>query len=211
MVDKDQFCINKKPQNETIVVGKNNVLVNAFVYVRLPLGTKIDVHPAYQANLQQPVTLDNNGCMFSPRAFCVRLGQELAIKNSDPVGHNTNIYLFGFNQVVAANETLKVKANKDQGMPAKLECNLHKWMNAYMLCQDHPYMAVTGQNGEFEIKDIPAGEHNFQFWHETGYLRDAKFKGGVTDAKKGQAKIKIVAGQLTDLGDVVIKAGSLRP
>jgi hypothetical protein len=39
---------------------------------------------------------------------------------------------------------------------------------------DHPWAAVTGPNGEFEIKNVPAGTYKFQVWHEAagggGYL-----------------------------------------
>ena len=40
-------------------------------------------------------------------------------------------------------------------------------------------MAVSGDDGTFEIKNIPAGKHEFQFWHEAaGYLKNVQFKGG---------------------------------
>ena len=56
-----------------------------------------------------------------------------------------------------------------------VDCNIHPFMKGHLLVQDHPYMAVSGEDGTFEIKNIPAGKHEFQFWHEAaGYLKNLK-------------------------------------
>ena len=39
-------------------------------------------------------------------------------------------------------------------------------MRGYLFPIDHPFAAVTGPNGEFEIKNVPAGEHSFRIWAE---------------------------------------------
>ena len=38
---------------------------------------------------------------------------------------------------------------------------------------DHPYYAVTDEDGKFEIKDAPAGNYRIVYWHE-----NVGFKGG---------------------------------
>jgi len=44
-------------------------------------------------------------------------------------------------------------------------------MNAYHLVQDHSFMAITDALGEFELHDLPLGDHKFIIWHERpGYL-----------------------------------------
>ncbi len=84
-------------------------------------------------------------------------------------------------------------------------------MKAYLLSLPHPYMAVSGEDGTFEIKDMPAGAHEFQFWHEApGYLKNLKFKGGMTDSRHGRAKITIAAGKTLDLGDIKVSASLLK-
>jgi hypothetical protein len=209
-VSKDQFCIDKKPVNEAIVVGKDNALVNAYVYLRLATGQKVDIHPDYEAKLKEPTSLDNNGCLFVPHAIALRKGQTLVVKNSDPVGHNTNISVFSFNQIIPANGEVKITANAEGSLPQDVTCNIHPWMKGKVLCQNHPYMAITGEDGTFEIKNIPAGEREFQFWHEAaGYLKNVKLKSGTTDAR-GRAKLKVPAGQPLDLGDIKVKASVLK-
>jgi plastocyanin len=210
-VTKDQFCMDKKPENDSLVIGKDNALVNAVVYLRVAAGSaKVAINPEYEAKFKEPVVLDNNGCMFHPHITQVRVGQTLDVKSSDPVGHNTNIALLSFNQTIPSMGTTPVKVTQGAAIPMPVVCNIHPWMKGYILALDHPYSAVTGEDGTFEIKDMPAGQQEFQFWHESGYLKNVALKGGTTD-NRGRAKLKIEAGKTLDLGDIKVKASGLKP
>jgi hypothetical protein len=210
VVNKDQFCIAAKPVNDSIVVGKNNELANVAVYLRVATGgPKVTVHPNYAAAMAKPVMLDNKGCMFVPHITVVRKDQSLEVTNSDPVGHNTNISTFAFNQLIPAMGKVPIKVSQTSAVPTPVVCNIHPWMKGYVLPLDHPYAAVTGTDGVFEIKDIPVGEHEFQFWQDSGYLKGLKFKGGATDTR-GRAKIKVAAGETLDLGDIKVPAANLK-
>ena len=59
---------------------------------------------------------------------------------------------------------------------------------------DHPFFAVTGTDGSFEIKGVPAGDQNVVVWQERG--------GYVTPGAGRGTPVKVVAGQVTDMGDV---------
>ena len=48
-----------------------------------------------------------------------------------------------------------------------LECNVHGWMNAFVGVTDHPYFAVSGDDGMFTISGLPAGTYTLEAWHET--------------------------------------------
>ena len=210
---KDAFCSDKKPTNQSLVIGKDNSLVNAVVYLRVPTGKKVEINPEYAAKLQEPAILDNSGCSFHPHILMVRVGQPFIIKNSDPVGHNTKASLVAngqFNVTVAAGQETKTPITKAESLPLPVNCNIHPFMEGHLLVQDHPYMAVSGDDGSFEIKDIPAGKQEFQLWHEaSGYLKNLKFKGGVTD-RRGRAELTIPAGQTLDLGDIKVPASGLK-
>ena len=212
-VTKDQFCIDKKPVNEAIVVGEGGALANVVIFIRLPRRGKIEAHPDYQAQLSEPVVLDNNGCSFRPHIALVRVGQPFIIKNSDPVGHNTKASLVAngqFNVTIAAGQETKTPLNRAENLPLPVNCNIHPWMQGHVLVQDHPYMAATGEDGSFEIKNIPAGKHEFQFWHEAaGYLKAIKYKGGVAN-RQGRADLTIAAGKTLDLGDIKVPANLLK-
>ena len=208
-VTKDAYCVDKKPVNESIVIGKDNALVNAVVYLKVATGQKVTVAPEYDAKMKEPVVLDNNGCSFKPHITLIRVGQTLDIKNSDPVGHNTNVAVFAFNQTIPTGGQTQVKASTAGTLPQPVVCNIHPFMKGYVLALDHPYMTVTGEDGTFEIKNIPVGKHDFQFWHEaSGYLKDLTLKGGKTD-RRGKAELTIEAGKTLDLGDIKVKANAL--
>src|SRR3954453_22519937 len=76
LVNKDKYCIDHKPTNDALVVGKDNSLVNVFLLLRPQLGKKVDIHPDYAAMLKEPVVLDNHFCTFKPHIVLARLGQE---------------------------------------------------------------------------------------------------------------------------------------
>ncbi len=211
-ITKDpEFCGQHKLVSDSVVVGKGGELANAVVFLRAPLGKKVEVHPDYEAKLKEAAVLDNHFCTFKPHIVLLRVGQKLTIKNSDPVGHNTKIDLFSFNQSVGANGQTEVVNSKDFALPSPVECNIHPWMKAHLVSLKHPYMAASAEDGTFEIKNLPAGPNEFQFWHEApGYLKSLKLKPGSTDTR-GRVKLTIPAGQTLDLGDIKVPAAVLKP
>src|SRR5882757_5582810 len=115
--DKDAYCVGKMPANKSIVIGKDNALVNAIVYLRLATGQKVEANPEFKADLDKPLVLDNNGCEFHPHVTLAQVGQTLDIKNSDPVGHNTNVQVLQFNQIIPSNGDTKVKISTPGPLP----------------------------------------------------------------------------------------------
>ena len=49
----------------------------------------------------------------------------------------------------------------------RFKCDVHPWMGAYMGVLDHPFFAVSGADGSFEIDGLPAGDYVIEAWHET--------------------------------------------
>jgi hypothetical protein len=208
----DAFCINLKPVNKAVVVGEKAGLVNAVVFLRPARNEKVEAHPDYAAAMETPAVLDNKNCEFLPHVTLVRVGQPLIVKNSDTTGHNTNADMQQngrFNVLIAAGSENKMMLGKTEALPALVKCNIHAFMEGHLLVQDHPYMVVSGADGSFEIKNIPAGTREFQFWHERGNLRDLKFTGGTTN-NRGRANIAIKAGQTLDLGEIKVPVSLLK-
>lgn len=207
-IGKDQFCIEKNPANESVIVGKDNELVNAVVYLRVPKeGPKVAIHPDYETMFKEPVVLEMKNCTFRPHVFAVRVGQTLKIKNRDPVGHNPNAPSVAYSSLITGGDN-SLKVTYSAKVPMPIVCNIHPWMKGYVLSLEHPYAAITSDDGKFEIKNIPVGEHEFQFWHESGFLKNVVFKSLKTDSR-GRAKLEIVADKTLDVGDIKVKAESL--
>lgn len=209
-VNKDvEYCGKHNLVDETVTVGENGGLTNVFIYLYVKKGKSVDVHPDLEKPGDEKIILDNKGCRFEPHALIVRTGETLEIRNSDPgIGHNTNAQTLlsnpKFNEQVSNDSPIVKVFEKTESYPAEVACNVHPWMKSYILIRNNPYMAVTGADGSFEIKDIPAGKHEFIFWQEgVGNLRKLEV-GGTKTSRKGRAKLVIPAGETLDLGDVKV-------
>lgn len=210
-INKDQdTCGKHNLVDETVVVGEGGALQNAvvFIYTRKAL----DVHPDYEASAKEAVVLDNKGCRFEPHILAVRTGQPLQIHNSDPVGHNTNAAFVQnptFNQMITSGTPVSITLAKAEPVPAAVACNIHPWMKGHVVVREDPYVGISNDKGEFEIKNIPVGQHEFVFWHEAkGNMRDLKLKEGKTD-RRGRVKLKITANETLDLGEIKVPAAAL--
>lgn len=209
----EPYCVEHKPMDESVLVGDDGGLANVVVYLRAGRRDKIEAHPDYATSVTQPVVLDNNGCSFQPHVALLRTTQPLNIKNSDPVGHNTKIDLkknASFNQTIPAGSEIPFHAPKPEALPMPVNCSIHPFMKGLLLVLDHPYMVTSGTDGTFEIKNVPAGKHEFQFWHESpGYLKMVKFQGGATN-RQGRADLTVADGQTLDLGTIKVPASTLQ-
>jgi hypothetical protein len=101
--------------------------------------------------------------------FGIRVGQRLDIKNSDPTLHNIHALQaanqeFNTGQPIQGQITPRTFQQKEVMIPFK--CDVHGWMNAYMGVLDHPYFAVTGSDGTFDMKTLPPGTYTIEAWHE---------------------------------------------
>jgi hypothetical protein len=213
-ITKDEYCMQTEPVNESVVVGEDGGLANAVVFLSLPRRGKIEAHPDFAAHLSEPAVLDNKGCAFNPHVLLVRVGQPLVIKNSDPapVSHNTNVTFSqnaSFNVIIPVGEERTVTLSKAETLPMPVRCNIHPWMQGSIFVQDHPYMAVSAEDGTFEIKNIPVGKHEFAFWHESGWVRNVKVGTGKSD-RRGRVALNITPGDTLDLGDIKVPASSLK-
>jgi hypothetical protein len=148
---------------ESYVVD-NGALQNVFVYIKDGLGNKYLFDTPTEA-----VKLDQKGCHYVPHVFGARVTQPVEIVNSDNTMHNvhgmpeTNRE-FNFGQPVPGLKNTVSFTAPEVMIP--LKCDVHAWMNAYVGVVSHPYFAVTGSGGKFELKTIPPGTYTIEAWHE---------------------------------------------
>src|SRR5262249_47567601 len=132
------------------------------------------IHPNLKAIPNKPIEIDQPCCHFEPRAVALRAGQPLIIKNSSPRAHSAKLsgradINRAFNSTLQPGEKLELAgatALKAEPVPMTLGCAYHPWMGGRIGVFDHPYFAVTGPNGQFEIKDAPAGEIVIKILHD---------------------------------------------
>jgi len=119
------------------------------------------------------VVVDQRKMSFMPHVVAVQQGTTVEFLNSDPVGHNVYWPSISGNKKLAHNLGTWPKGEKkpfqfnDLGV-ASLLCNVHPEMSGYVVVVPTPYLAVTDKDGNFEIKNIPAGKYTLKTWSEDG-------------------------------------------
>lgn len=208
-VSNDAHCRQLEVPREDIVVGEKGGLANVVIFMRPGRTQKVPVHSDYAESANDEAVIDNKNCRFEPRVLVMRTSQPLIIKNSDPTGHNSRITPLnprnpGINPSIPAGGQQSYKFNVEENYPVQVGCNIHIWMSASIFVRDLPYAAVSGEDGTFEIKNIPVGEYPFQVYH-TKYVVNVERNGKKETWRSGRPNLTIKPGE-NDLGDIVISA-----
>lgn len=204
--DKDvEVCGKHKLVAEELVVGADKGVANVVVFVR---DKAVKVHPDLGG--KDKVVLDNKGCRFEPHVAVVQTGQPFVIKNSDTVGHNSNVATIKnspSNNLIPASGEATMTFSSEEAIPSQVTCNIHPWMKAWVVVRPNPYATVSQADGSFEIKNVPAGgELELQLWHEkAGYIGEITVGGKAEKIAKGRKKVKVATGD-NDLGEMVLDA-----
>lgn len=181
-MDADPQCAAmhaEKPATSEEVLVNNGMLKNVFVYV------KSGVTGTYECP-KTPVTINQKGCHYEPHVFGMQAKQMLVIKNSDDTLHNihalpTNNEEFNKGQPAGSADLKKTFTKAD--VMVKFKCDVHPWMTAYVGVLEHPFFSVSGDDGSFSIKGLPAGDYEVEAWHEKYGTQTAKLKVGAGEAK----------------------------
>ena len=139
-----------------------------------------------------PLTINQQGCAFTPHALVVPPGGDVEVLNPDKIGHNVHIVPLDLlnkslnTMMGATDEKLVLKGEKYFTEPEviRIQCDIHPWMKCYVAVHDPRYAAVSGADGEFEIKNVPSGRYEMVITHELGEKR---------------IKVEVKAGETTDL------------
>ena len=164
-VDADPICVVNNeiaPKKEWLILDENKGVKNVLVFVTE--GLNIDYLPP-----EEPVVIDQKGCIYSPHVLGIMAGQQLDILNNDGTLHNIHALPKvnkEFNKAQPrSKKKLSVKFEKPEA-PFKVKCDVHPWMGAYIGVFDHPCFAVSGDDGTYIISDLKPGEYVIEAWHE---------------------------------------------
>jgi len=149
--------------SDQVVLNDNGTLSNVFVYIKGGLEGKTFAKP------EGAVHLDQKGCLYTPHVIGVQAGQEIQIHTSDPTTHNIHPMPeknreWNTSMAPGARPLKRIFSRPEVMIPIK--CNVHPWMRAYVGVVSHPFFAVTGADGSFEISGIPPGDYVVEAWHE---------------------------------------------
>ena len=165
----DPICQEKNEENprrrQVLVLGEGQTIANVMVQIKAASVPDMD-HDTPDA----VVEFDQGGCQYAPHVFGLRVGQTLKILNPDGTLHNVHAFSkvnAEFNEAMPQFRTeLEKVFDKAEPTPFAIKCDVHPWMNAWAAVFDHPYFAVTGEDGTFTISGLPAGTYEVEIWHE---------------------------------------------
>jgi hypothetical protein len=125
-------------------------------------------------------------CEFQPYTGVVVAMKNFRVENTDAdpddpksvkgVLHNPHSFeVMGASSSTVFNIGLAEKGSKlekpatmrkaKNGSFFRLQCDQHEFMQSFFLPVTNAHFAVTGADGSFEIKDVPAGKHKLVVWH----------------------------------------------
>jgi hypothetical protein len=202
--------------NPAWAINKDNKVEYVAVFLRPEGDTYFAVSPddkAYKVQKDMKAELTQPFCSFKPNTIAVFskykdkdekskwTGQNLILKNDTNtavpgdkgIPHNTKITKPDggeeTNQSLAPGVTFELKELAPNYKPYSISCSIHPWMSGSLLVFDHPYFAVTDENGKFKIEGAPVG-HKVRLiaWHNAKGIINGDGKGEVTDLKDGENK-----------------------
>jgi hypothetical protein len=168
--EKDpEFCASMDaiPDQRLVVDPETKGVKFALVYIRQLKGK---VNPEVESAAKDAeAEFDQHGCVFEPHVMGLFKGQTLVLKSSDPVGHNVNIKVENnaSNIAVPANAALPpTDLKQTSSKPGEVVCDIHPWMKAWWMVNSNPYITVTDEKGNYELKNVPAGTQKVVVWSE---------------------------------------------
>ena len=113
------------------------------------------------------VELHQQNETFVPHVLAITRGSTVDFPNDDPFFHN----VFSLSSAASFNLGRYPRGKSRQetfnktGL-VKVFCDIHSHMSASILVLDHPYFAIPSTDGNYEIKNVPAGPYTIVGWHE---------------------------------------------
>ena len=164
-MDADPKCAEKHSGtvlDQTFMIGDGGAFANVFLVITEGLEGKSFDTPS------QPVVMDQNGCIYTPRVMGIQVGQQFKVKNSDGLLHNVHSLSKDnppFNRAMPASVT-EADYSFAKKERFRIKCDVHPWMSSFVTVVEHPFYAVTGTDGTFRIENVPAGTYTLEARHE---------------------------------------------
>ena len=181
----DQYICGKEKEAEELVLSSNKGIGNVVVSLQTPPpGAKWDSNPP-------PAKMDQKQCSFVPRVVIVPVGGTVEFLNSDRLLHN--VRSSGkenppFNRAQPHGRTISFVFKQPEIL--RVDCDLHSWMRGWVVVAAHPFYAVTNEQGEFILENVPPGKYTLQLWQESlgNVTQDVTVGKGTTTVTVGMSK-----------------------
>ena len=134
--------------------------------------------------------MDQRGEQFVPRVLAITVGTVVEFPNSDVTFHNvfslsgTKTFDLGRYRP-GRTGTIKF----DLAGIVAVFCDIHAHMSAFILVFNHPFFAVTDDEGRFTIDRAPVGNQTLMVWSELGHAQARRIT--ITEGETVEADFRI--------------------
>jgi plastocyanin len=142
------------------------------------------------AKVRASATIEQRNREFQPYVTIVQTGTAIDFPNNDTTRHH--VYSFS----PPKQFEIKLYAGKpgqpivfDKPGQVVIGCNIHDWMEAYVLVVDSPWFAKTAADGTAVIANVPPGHYRVRLWHP---LQKAAKGAADIDIGSSAAPLKLV-------------------
>lgn len=146
-----------------VIAKKKKYLPNTIVYVD---SVKGEFKPP-----EKHEVMDQKNLVFIPHVLPVLAGTTVDFLNSDNVAHNVftpdasaekfNLGTWPTGEI----RSYKFEKRCDKVCDAVMLCNVHPEMESFVVIMENPYFTTVDEDGNFLIKDVPAGKYSLNVWH----------------------------------------------
>lgn len=163
-INKDQQICDPQDQKrrdlERLLVAPNGGVANTVVFLRnIARGKQMDLPVSRRV-------LNQKNCRYEPHILLVPAQATLTVKSSDPLLHTVQMSGSADYNIPFTSAGQEITRPMIREGTVSLRCNVHVWMNGEMVVARHPYYAVTDQDGNFELTQVPPGDYELVAWHE---------------------------------------------
>jgi hypothetical protein len=164
-VTTDEKVCGATAEGPVTTSAKTGGLAGAVVWVA-------DISTGKPLPIEKRLALSSEKCVLDPRVQAAVVGTTVNVFNDDKLLHKlvfiragthdtlTVMPFFNEGQVVASERLAKTPGI------VEIRCAQHPWTHGYIAVFDHPYFAVTEDDGSFKIDSLPAGKYTVNVWHE---------------------------------------------
>lgn len=153
-------------------VSADGGMIDIFIYVKAGLTAKYETPT-------EKVLIDQRSCNYVPSVVGVMTNQPIEIMNSDSTLHNVHALpenSKGFNIGMPTKGMKSTRKFPNPEALIRIKCDVHPWMETYVGVVENPFHAVTGDDGRFELADVPPGEYTIEAVHPRLGARSATVK-----------------------------------
>ena len=157
---------------------KTRGVANVAVFFKFTDSNRLPIHPDDKVR-KDPIVMDAPFLVYQPHMVAVypewfdgtrrgTTGQKFIIRNFSPVPQAHHLISqknhFQGNWRAEAEREFELTPER---LPIIIQDNIHFWMRGYVWVFDHPYFAITKDDGSFTIPRVPGGvEVQVMAWHE---------------------------------------------